>query len=765
MCKGHHGTHSIPNLTVSQNHKGNSDTEILRVLHTMSLTGNYDWRLSILLTQNLISTIIRMKVMMQKINGIDKSVLVFMILCFALPQFSYSESGQLLDKKLHHLRIDGPREWSDFPKKPDATSLILEFETERNLKPWALQLRQVDVKMQWKVNLNNVILGRLSTDANDHIRSFVVPSKTLIKGSNVLIIEQYITKHSKTDDIRVGEIVLHKRSLENLLAEASIQIEVTDALTKRATPCRVTIVCTNGSMPSIGTTSQKHLAIRPGVVYTSTGSAKITLPAGDYLVYAGRGFEYSIDKVAVTAKKGKTAQVKLSIRREVPTEGYVACDTHVHTTTYSKHGDCTIQERMITLAGEGIEFPIATDHNINIDYKSFAQTANVLQYFTPVIGNEVTTKQGHFNVFPVKKKSILPDYHSKSWAETFKKIKKAKEVRAIILNHARDVHSGTQPFGSKLYNEAVGENIKGWKLQANAMEVINSGATQTDALQLLRDWMTQLNRGHFLTPVGCSDSHDVNRYIVGQGRTYIRAEDKKPGQINRKIAIQNFQNGHVMVSFGLLTEMKVNNKYQSGELVTISQEEKEIEVDIRVLGPHWVSASRIQLYVNGELVKEETIKKSNTHNGVKWSGKWTLKTPQHDVHLVAIATGPGIDKAYWRTAKSYQPTSPHFESTLLGCSGAIWIDADHDGKRTSARDYAKRLYSKEGKNLSKQLAKLKNYDAAVAAQVASLYHTSGKSILSNEYKTALSKASPATQKGFRQYLEAWRKTITAQKVK
>ncbi len=690
-----------------------------------------------------------------------QTFIIFVITLLTMPQSVYSESPQPLTKNLHHLRIDAPREWSDFPENPDAASLIIKFDAQENPQPWAIQLRQQDVKERWNVKLNDVQLGRLSNDANDHIRSFVVPAKTLKQGENIFKIEQLITKRSKPDDIRVGEVILHKRSLNNLLAESSLKIEVTDAQTKSATPCRITIVRTDGAMPSIGTVSHDHLAIRPGTVYTSTGSANVTLPAGDYVVYAGRGFEYSIDQIAVTLKKGKTSHVKLSIRREVSTAGYVACDTHVHTVTYSKHGDCSIQERMITLAGEGIEFPIATDHNIHIDYKPFAKTANVLQYFTPVIGNEVTTKLAHFNVFPVKKEAAIPDYRLKGWAETFKEIRKQKTVKVMILNHARDVHSGTRPFGPKLHNEAVGENLEGWKLEANAMEVINSGATQTDALELLRDWMTQLNRGQFLTPVGCSDSHDVNRYIVGQGRTYIRSDDKNPGYINRKTTIQNFMNGNVMVSFGLLTEMKVNNKYQSGELATLSKDDKEIEVDIHVLGPHWVTATHIQLYANGHLIKEEAIKKEDATTGVKWSGKWKLKVPSHDVHLVAIATGPGIDKPYWRTAKPYQPTSPHFEPTILGCSGAIWIDVDHDGKKTPARNYAKRLYAQHSDNLPKLLLSLKDYDSAVATHVAHLYHTSGKSILSDGFKTALKKATPATQAGFQKYREAWRKTIVA----
>ena len=47
---------------------------------------------------------------------------------------------------------------------------------------------------------------------------------------------------------------------------------------------------------------------------------------------------------------------------------------------------------MLTLAGEAIELPIATDHNKHIDYTDLAIELGVRKYFTPVIGNEVTTQ-------------------------------------------------------------------------------------------------------------------------------------------------------------------------------------------------------------------------------------------------------------------------------------------------------------------------------------------------------------------------------------
>src|SRR5207244_4646666 len=123
-------------------------------------------------------------------------------------------------------------------------------------------------------------------------------------------------------------------------------------------------------------------------------------PAGNYTVYAGRGFEYSLAKADVRITAGETAERTLTICREVSTPDYIACDTHIHTLTHSGHGDASIGERMITLAGEGIELPIATDHNVQIDYQPHAEQLGVRRYFMPVVGNEVTTALGHFNVFP-----------------------------------------------------------------------------------------------------------------------------------------------------------------------------------------------------------------------------------------------------------------------------------------------------------------------------------------------------------------------------
>jgi uncharacterized membrane protein YgcG len=134
-----------------------------------------------------------------------------------------------------------------------------------------------------------------------------------------------------------------------------------------------------------------------------------------------------------------------------------------------------------------------------------------------------------------------------------------------------------------------------------------------------------------------------------------------------------------MVSYGLLTTIRVDDEFGPGDLVPVKD---DAAVDVTVLGPEWVKATRVALYANGVEVRAADIPdapKARTE-AVLWRGRWTLPRPKHDVHLVAIATGPGVAAPYWPTAKPYQPTSSRWQPYLIGSTGAVWLDADASGR-------------------------------------------------------------------------------------
>ncbi|QDT98875.1 CehA/McbA family metallohydrolase [Gimesia aquarii] len=673
-----------------------------------------------------------------------------LIFCLTITGTIFADEALVITPEMYHLRISGEREWSAFPEMPQADELLLSFQAKSNSTESTLLLRQVDVKLSWNVELNKKVLGKLSRDGNDLQFWFSVPPGVLKNGKNQLRIFQ--VGKPTPDDIYVGEISLFPEPVQQALAASQLSIEVVDGHSGDLIPARITIVNSEGTLVATTAKSNQKQAVRSGVIYVSEGKTEFSLPAGQYTIYAGRGFEYGIDRRQVTLKAGENQRLRFKIRREVDTTGYVSSDTHVHTLTHSGHGDCSIEERMITLAGEQIEFPIATDHNKQINYEPLAQKLNVRKYFTPVIGNEVTTRIGHFNIFPAQESAPVPDYKLKDWTAIFNSIFEKPLVKVAILNHARDLHSNYRPFGQKHHLSQTGENLDGWKLRANAMEIINSGATQTDVMQLYHDWFGALNRGLFLTPVGCSDSHDVTRYIVGQARTYIEAKDHDPSKIETGKTIQNFVEGKILLSYGLFTQIKVNSQYGPGELVASSS---DLEVAITVSGPSWVSADEVSLYANGQLIRREEIK-SKTEGGVKWQETWKLKRFPHDCHLVAIATGPGVTAPYWPLAKPYQPDSPDFEPVVVGSTGAVWIDADGDGQKTPAYEYADQLVNQHATDLSELLKSLEDYDLAVTMQAASLLRSRGVAPYDSKLNHLLQDSPRQVQNGFNIYKKAWR---------
>jgi hypothetical protein len=685
------------------------------------------------------------------------SVSTFLGLAGALLVGSPVGAEQIVTPRLHHLRAGAEPEWADFPRQAEGPSLRLHFRSGVNAGEWTLRLRQQDVKQTWKVLLNGKELGRLPPDENDQVLALPVPPRTLVDGDNTLAVEQV---GKVADDIRVGEISLDDRPLRQVLSEATVDVTVLDAgQAGKATPlpCRLTILDARGSLAAVGAASADHLAVRTGVVYTGTGQARFGLPAGDYTVYAGRGFAYGIDSVRLSLRPGDVVRKTLAIRREVPTPGYASCDTHVHTLTHSGHGDATLKERVVTLAGEGIELLVATEHNLQVDYETAAIQQGVRQYFTPVVGNEVTTAVGHFNVFPMPAGGPVPDFNLKDWKSVFASIDRTPGAKVVVLNHPRDLHAGFRPFGPGRHLALTGEDLDGWVLRANAVEVVNSGAQQTDVLQPVRDWLGLLNRGLSVAPVGSSDSHDVSRYIVGQGRTYVRCRAARPGEIDVAEAVDNFRRGRVLVSCGLLADITVNDRYGPGDQVPAVG---EVKVAVRVLGPGWVRADRVALYANGVPVREARIT-GEQKPGVKWEGVWTLPKPRYDAHLVAVATGPAVTDLYWPIAKPYQPTSPVVERRVLGVTGAVWLDGDGDGKRTSAYEYARRLCDALGARTADVVQSLAAYDEAVAAQAAGLLQGRGVSASDPAIRETARKAGPQVERGFQAFAEAWRESQVA----
>jgi hypothetical protein len=656
-------------------------------------------------------------------------------------QFATGAPLVLNTQRLHLGSPDAP-EWEWFAAwPPDARRLDLRFTAQPNVREATLFIRQDDVRQDWSVGLNGKRLGKLFLMEADLVHTIAIAPGTMRDGENVLS----LLPPKENDDIVIQQVEIVERPLNEAIAEGTLEVTVTNAGDRTPLPCRLTVVDARGALaPLIGLTNApaRPLAVRPGVVYTGDGHARIGLRAGDYTVYASHGFEWGVATQQVHVASGQVVRLASGLYHEVATQGLVSCDTHVHTFTHSGHGDATIEERMLTLAGEGIELPIATDHNLHIDYSATARRLGVTNYFTPVTGNEVTTAAGHFNIFPVQPDARVPDFKITDWPRLMSAMRATPDVRVIVLNHPRNVHNDFQPFAATNFNAVTGENKRGPEFTFDAMEVLNSSAQQSDYMLVYRDWFALLNHGYRITAVGSSDGHDVSRYIVGQGRTYIGYS--KPGQLDVAVACSNLLAGRTFVSMGLLVQMSVGGM-PVGQVMTRLRE--QVRVGIGVLGPSWVSATNVSLFANGVKIREWELAPSQSV-GEKGSVTWLLPRPAHDVYLVAIATGPAVTAPYWAIPRPYQPTSRQWAGRVIGSTHPIFLDADGDGRFTPARDYARKLIEEHGLTSARLLPALKDYDEAVAAQAASLCAARGARIDGEEFSAALGSAAPQVQRGF-----------------
>jgi hypothetical protein len=191
----------------------------------------------------------------------------------------------------------------------------------------------------------------------------------------------------------------------------------------------------------------------------------------------------------------------------------------------------------------------------------------------------------------------------------------------------------------------------------------------------------------------------------------------------------------------------VNGRFGVGDLALRGH--RGVTAVVTVLGPAWVQADKVELFANGVRVAEQPLAPVR---GVT-KGRVTFKLPRlkHDVHLVAIASGPGVTAPFWETPRPYQPSSKTFTPRVLGATNPVWVDGDGDGKFTSARAYAEQLVKRHGTDAAQLFPALAGYDEAVAAQAASLCLAAGKDLRAVEFTRALRGAARPVQHGWVSY--------------
>lgn len=627
---------------------------------------------------------------------------------------SAQDEARVLHAKMHHLGDSKVEKWPGVGDEPEGKRLEIAFRATASEESRCLVVRHYHVDDPWDIVLNGKTIGQLRRTKAVADYVYFVPPGTLRTGQNTLAFEP----RKPTDDIAIGKIRLHEVSFRRALKLRRVTVRVLDDR-GAPVPARVTITSERAERPELWFAADETAAVRPGIAYTSDGEASFELAAGQYRIDASRGSEWSMSTARVSCVEAQT-DLTLTIRREVSTPGFIASDTHIHTLEFSGHGDASLQERLVTLAAEGVELAIATDHNHNIDYEPEQKRLELSQFFTSVVGNEVTSSMGHFNAFPLDAKDKVPEHRLADWITLIDGIRR-KGAQVVILNHPRwpDVKKG--PFGRFRLNRLSGERSSGPRaLTFDAMELVNSTTRQDDAMYLFRDWFALLNHGDRVLAVGSSDSHTVGD-PVGQGRTYVRSRSENPARIDIDEACESFRRGRSSISMGIFCDATVDDQYELGATVPVRA--RRIRLRLRVAAPSWIHPRIARVFLNGREVARETLPARN--EPVDETLPFTIDTPSHDAWLVCVVTGDGIEDAFWRTRNPY----------TLGATNPIWLDVDGKRGYESPAALAKRVVGDERPQARELGRRLAEFDDAVAVQALGLVRKSFERASSYE-KTA-----------------------------
>ncbi|MEB2310732.1 MAG: CehA/McbA family metallohydrolase [Sorangiineae bacterium] len=457
------------------------------------------------------------------------------------------------------------------------------------------------------------------------------------------------------DDERSIEVTAEQVAEPRFLVRAPGQLryEVTGA-DGRLLPARLVFRGIDGTPdPAFG---PPHLAGGAAMVsYTRSGAGAVELPPGRYRVLFTHGVEYGLDThdLEVTAESG--ARVRAVLPHLVDTPGALACDFHLHAAPSGDTG-LPVADRVAALVAEGLDFAVATDHNVVTDYAPFAGGQ-----LATATGVEITTASwGHFNAFPYPLGEPPP--FTVAPAEFFASVRERAPRAIIQVNHPR-MSPGIGYFDlGKLEPARATAERPGFSFDFDTLEVFNgfSRGNLAEVEQTLADWRALLLAGRRFTAVGNSDSHSLVYQWAGYPRTYVEAGQAEPREIARAL-----RQGRALVTTGPLIEFHIG---EEGPGSLASAEGGTVVAKIRVRAAPWIDVTRVELWVDDRRVSERRVEGDGVER-LAWEPALHL---ERDAFITVIARGD----------RALAEVLPGPRTVPFAVTNPIFVDVDGDGAYT-----------------------------------------------------------------------------------
>jgi hypothetical protein len=414
--------------------------------------------------------------------------------------------------------------------------------------------------------------------------------------------------HASSDPVPIPEQLGIRLTIE-IPEGGHIRFRARDAASGQPMSARVRIIGI-GDTPSPDLGPRHRAAGAENVVVTAAGEATIPAQPGEYRVLVSHGPEWSLHDETVEVTKTFRPDVEADLTRLIKTRDWIACELHVHAAP-SSDSLVPLEDRVASLAAEGIRFVVPTDHNRVTDYAPAIQATKLADLST-VPGVEITTwapEFGHFNAMLFPRNPSLPNngaprYQDSSPATLFSEVRALDPNILIQVNHPRLEPSRIAYFDQVGYDPKTGESTGPYSGDYDLLEVWNGYdlARPFHFERVFLEWIAMLARGERHVATGGSDSHNISYQWAGYPRTYVWVKGGDPS--DGKAVIESLKMGRAMVTNGPMLEAMVNGQ-GPGETAVV--EPGKFLVSVQVQAPPWMDVSYIEVFANGKKVVEQEI--------------------------------------------------------------------------------------------------------------------------------------------------------------
>ncbi len=443
---------------------------------------------------------------------------------------------------------------------------------------------------------------RLTTNSADDDRPSVsADGKRLVYSDN----RRGTTSLTVRDLVTGDETTVPISALDLRQPTGTVRIETVDTATGKPVTARVSIRQDDGKFV-YPPASQHRLLFDNGHFYCS-GSAEFEVPAGDYSFRAFRGLEYRPAHGTVRVANGKTAAVKIELKRWTnPAErGWHSGENHIHANYGYGQWYCTPDDMALQCAGEDLRicnFMVANSDTDNVFDREFfrgepdpASTAENILYWNQEFR---ATSWGHMTLVNLDHlvEPIFTGFKDTTnpWdVPTNSDIADRTHLQGGLVNYTHGAQNANDPYAGPYTGKSIPLDVALGKI-----DTMDLNASYAGTIPL---WYRLLNCGFRVAPSAGTDTflNKIPSRLPGADRAYVKID----GEFSYAAWIDGLKTGRSFISSGPMLEFRVDDR-EPGDVIKLASPRK-----LRVVGEatSQFPLEKVEVVYNGEVVSSAKL--------------------------------------------------------------------------------------------------------------------------------------------------------------